>query len=96
MIVDVKTKAVVQIDIECEQAFRILCETLGMNCVLENDGDYFVKKDSDDDLVVYRIVNGQDQIVDDRGALFIALCNVAVNIFPNLGFRSSDYIYEYD
>lgn len=94
MIVDVKTKAVCQIDIECDQAFRILCKTLDMGCVLENEGDYFVKQDSDGDLMVYRVKDGHDEVVDYRGDLFVALCNVAVNIFPNLPFRGADYIYE--
>lgn len=94
MIVDVKTKAVCQIDIDCDQAFIILCKTLGMDCVFNNTGDLRVKKDSDDELVVYRVEDGQDKIVDSRGALFVALSNVAVNMFPNLDFRGADYIYD--
>lgn len=30
---------------------------------------------------------------DDRGDLFIALRNAAVNFIPNLYFRNADYIY---
>lgn len=43
--------------------------------------------------LVYKIVNGRDKVIDDRGDLFIALCNVAVNMFPNVSFRNADFIY---
>lgn len=94
MLVDVNTKAVCKIDIDCDDAFRLLCKTLNMECVLRNVGDCFVKKDEDGELLVYRVVNGHDEIVDDRGMLFVALCNVAVNLWPNLDFRGMDYIYD--
>lgn len=95
MIIDVKTKAVCQIDIDSYEAFRILCKTLSMDFVLDDETRFFVKKDPDwDELRVYRIENGHDEPYDDRGALFVALRNVAVNMFPNLGFRGDDYIYE--
>ena len=93
MIVDIETKTVQQINIEPEEAFRILCKTLNMEFVLNEDIDFFVKKDCYNNNCVYYIKNGHDEEYDDRGDLFIALRNVAVNIFPNTLFRSDPYIY---
>lgn len=93
MIVDVRVESVINIDIESDEAFRILCETLHMNCVLNEDIKFFVKKDEYGDNCVYYRKNGHDELYDYRGDLFVALRNVAVNMFPNLSFRSADYIY---
>lgn len=84
MIIDIPIKTTQQIDIEPEDAFRILCKTLKMDCVLDEDTSYKVfKSDYDDENHVY--VYGE--LYDDRGDLFVALRNVAVQIFPNVGFR---------
>lgn len=84
MIIDITTKTTQQIDIEPEEAFRILCKTLKMDCVLDEDTNYKVfKSDCDNKNHVY--VYGE--LFDDRGDLFAALRNVAVQIFPNVGFR---------
>ena len=64
-----------------------------MDFILEKEFDYFVAKNNSGENVVCKEINGRVKIVDDRGDLFIALCNVAVNMFPNLDFRSADYIY---
>ena len=64
-----------------------------MDFVLEDDSEFFIKKNTYGENSVYRIVNGHDECFDDRGDLFVALRNVAVNIFPNLEFRSASYIY---
>ena len=93
MLVDVKTKAICQIDIDSYEAFKILCQTLDMYCVLNEDIDFFVKEDENGDNCVYGIHKGFDCKYDDRGDLFVALRNVAVNMFPNLSFRNADYIY---
>ena len=93
MIVDARVESVVNIDIESDEAFRILCQTLHMNCVLNEDIEFFVKEDEYGDNCVYRIYKGYEDKYDDRGDLFVALRNVAVNMFPNLSFRSADYIY---
>ena len=93
MIVDIETKTVQQINIEPEEAFRILCKTLNMEFVLNEDTDFFVKKDCYNNSCVYYIKDGHDEEYDDRGDLFIALRNVAVNIFPNTSFRNDPYIY---
>lgn len=95
MLIDVKTKAICQIDIDSYEAFRILCKTLHMEFVLNEDIDFFVRKDCYDNNCVYYTKDGHDEVYDERGDLFIALRNVAVNMYPNVYFRSADYIYNY-
>ena len=77
-------------------AVCVTCKTLQMEFVLNEYIDFFVRKDSYGDNCVYYIDNGHDEMYDDRGDLFVALRNVAENIFPNLSFRSADYIYKED
>lgn len=93
MLVDITARQIFKEDIEPEEAFRILCKTLSMDFILNDDPDYFVAKDASGQNIVCKGTNGKVKIVDDRGDLFIALCNVAVNMFPNLDFRSANYIY---
>ncbi len=93
MIVDAKATSVVSFDIDCDEAFRVLCKALNMEFVLNEDIDFYVHKDCYGDNCVY-YYNGHDELYDDRGDLFVALRNVAVNIFPNLSFRNADYIYK--
>ena len=91
MLIDVKTTK--QIDIDQYEAFRILCKTLDMEFVLDEDIDFFVRKDDCGDNCVYYIRDGHDEIYDWRGDLFVALRNVAINLFSNLEFRGAKYIY---
>lgn len=93
MIVDVEANAIYQIDIESHEAFKILCKTLRMEFVLYEDIDFFVREDCYGENCVYYIKDGHDELYDDRGDLFVALRNVAVNIFPNISFRNEEYIY---
>ena len=93
MVICANVKSVCQIDIDSSEAFRILCETLHMTSVLEEDTKFIVKKNEDGENNLYVIKNGVEYHYDDRGDLFVALRNVAVNIFPNTSFRSDDYIY---
>ena len=93
MEVNVNTKAICTIDIDSAEAFRILCKTLHMDFVLDEETDFFVRKNDEEENCVYAIRNGHDELYDERGDLFVALRNVAVNMFPNLWFRSADYIY---
>lgn len=93
MEVNVNTKAVCTIDIDSSEAFRILCKTLHMDFVLDEDTDFFVRKNDEEENCVYVTRNGNDELYDERGDLFVALRNVAVNMFPNTWFRSADYIY---
>lgn len=94
MKVAVNTDTVLEINIDSDEAFRILCKTLYMDFVLDEDTDYFVHKNSCGEPAVYKTVNGHDKCVDDRGFLFVSLRNVAVNIFPNLRFGNAEYIYD--
>ena len=96
MLIDANIKAKYEIDIDECEAFRILCKTLGMEFVLDEDRKFYVKKDEYGDNVVYLKVCNQETIYDDRGDLFVALRNVAVNLFPNVLFRNADYIYNKD
>ena len=77
-------------------AFRHLCKMLYMDAVLDEDTDYYVVRDDFGDSIVCYMKNGHDEVYDDRGELFIALRNVAVQMFPNVRFRSADYIYRKD
>ena len=77
-----------KVEIDSYEAFRVLCKCLGMDFVLDEDADYFVANGA-----VCETVNGRDKVIDDRADLFIALRNVAVNMFPNTSFRNADYIY---
>ena len=88
MLIDIKTTK--QIDIDEYEAFRILLKTLHMDFVLYDDVNFRVEKDEDGENRVYVLYN---EIYDDRGDLFVALRNVAVNLFPNLEFRGEKYIY---
>ena len=75
-------------------AFRHLCKMLYMDAVLDEDTDYYVVKDDSGECVVCRMKDGHDEVYDDRGELFIALRNVAVQLFPNTLFRNDNYIYK--
>ena len=94
----VNAKTTFQIDIEPDEAFRILCKSLYMDFVLNEDTDFFVKENCNGSNSVYcrykhEHWNEYTEHFDDRGDLFVALRNVAVNIFPNVSFRNADYIY---
>lgn len=89
---EINCKAVCKVDIDSSEAFRILCKSLDMDFVLE-DEDFIVKKDEEDENYVYIVKNGKEELYDERGDLFVALRNVAVNMFPNLEFRNESYIY---
>ena len=96
MIVDANVKTTMQIDIEPAEAFRILCKTLDMDFVLDEDTVFYIVDTQDGKWRVEKL-NKKEMCVermDDRGKLFVALRNVAVNMFPNLGFRGDSYIYD--
>lgn len=93
MKVDIRAQTVCTIDIDSAEAFRLLCKTLDMEFVYDSDRDFFVRENYLGRNCVYFNRDGHDAIYDERGDLFVALRNVAVNIFPNLEFRSAHYIY---
>lgn len=74
--------------------FYMLCDSLDMSFVCDEDTDYFIKKNEYGENAVYYINDGHDELMDDRGDLFVALRNVAVNMFPNVLYRSAEYIYK--
>ena len=81
----------IPISLTPEQALCILCKTLHMEFVYEEeDTNFYIKEDPE---TGENAVWLDDRIYDDRGDLFIALRNVAVNFIPNLYFRNADYIY---
>lgn len=81
------------ITISSEEAFRLLVKSLNMGFALDDDKDFFISKNNFGDNAVYFLHNGERRKVDDRGDLFVAIRNVAVQIFPNLPFRNAYYIY---
>lgn len=93
LLVDVKAKVAMEVEIDAEDAFRILCKSLAMGFVLDEDTDYQIRKDEYGKNGVYVPKNGLYYKLDSRGDLFVALRNVAVNMFPNLYFRNEEYIW---
>lgn len=75
-----------------QEAFWILCKELNMEIVLDEDKKYQIVESIEYPEEGYKVACG-DKIVDDRGCLFVALRNVAVNIYPNILFRSDSYIH---
>lgn len=76
---NVHVNATIPIEIDHEEAFRLLCKCLDMDFILK-DEDYVVKENEWEEKVVYL----NDKIIDDRGELFESLMNLAKNIFPNV------------
>ena len=92
MKVNVPVNAIVEAVIDERTALDILLQVTQMKDLVWDD-DLYVKEDEHGDKVVYRIVDGHDETVDDRGDLLIALRNVVCALFPNLDFRGEDYIH---
>lgn len=93
MRLEVNTFQKAEIDISKIEALRILCKTLEMEFVLDEDRKFYVNEVGE----VWESISGRsDRHIDDRGDLFIALRNVAVNIVSNVYFRSAPYIYRRD
>lgn len=93
--VNLNVKSICSVDIDESEAFHILCKTLHMDFVLNEDTKFVVKKNEIGENCVYIQKNdGTYKLFDDRGDLFVALRNVAVSLYPNLSFRSDNYIYK--
>jgi hypothetical protein len=84
MEVDVNVKSIVKIDMNCEEAFRLLVKTLNMDFILDDLHDYYTHKNEYDELSVYEKVNGKEEEFDYRGDLYEALMETARCIFPNV------------
>ena len=89
MQIDITPLNEIKVKLDSEELFRLFVQSLDMDFVLDEDCDYHISKDG----YVCDTVDGEEIIVDERGDLFVALWNVAVNIYPNVYFRSADYIY---
>ena len=96
MKVKVIAKTKIDLDIDEMEAFRILCKTLDMECVLDEDTEFIVKNDEEGELSLFVKEDDSEVFFDERGELFMALRNVAVNICPNVSFRGNSYIYNND
>lgn len=90
---EIRTNGMIQINIDCCEAFTLLCKVLDMKFVLDEEKEFFVKKDAHNENSVWIRQEGKEELYDERGDLFISLRNVAVNLFPNLSFRGDDYIF---
>ena len=93
-LVDVKVDSIVAVDIEGEEAFRILCKVLQMEFVFDENTKFVVRRNLCGTNGVYCMSGNQERLYDSRGDLFVALRNVAVQLFPNVGFRNESYIYD--
>ncbi len=80
------------IEISSTKAFTLLCKKLHMDSVLNEDGLYEVRPEYKYPAEGNKLWK-DGEIIDERGDLFIALRNVAVQLYPNLLFRNADYIY---
>ena len=82
-------------EVTSTKALEILCETLHMKFALDEDEDFYIQKNSDGELSVYKKnkETGELELYDDRGNLFVAIRNLVVAMYPNVYFRSDNYIY---
>lgn len=97
--VEVTAKTKMTIEVTQPEALRILCKTLGMEFIYDDTCRYYPKYINEPGyegcVVCYKDKDGKERVVSESGDLFIALCNVIVNMFPNTEFRSEDWIYHY-
>lgn len=104
--VEVTATTKMTINITADEAWRILCQALGMKFIYEDDRDYYLAV-LDEELgdfdpyyeqpcVCYIDENGEEKIASDCGNEFAALCTLAAHMFPNTSFRGAPYIYRYD
>ena len=81
MKVEVNCKSRMEIDIDCEEAFKLLVKTLHMDFILDEDYEDCFTVSTEDGTHVYCTINGKDKEIDDRGELYRALTSVAKCIF---------------
>lgn len=62
MLVDITSNQTFKVDIGPEEAFRILCKTIHMDFILEEDFGYFVTEDEHGEKSVYKTENGRDEL----------------------------------
>lgn len=79
-------KIQIEYDIDWQQAFDLLLDTLDMKWI-NNDDDFYIKNGK---------VYAHGALIDDeRADPFAALRNVQNAMIPNLEFRSDPYITHY-
>ena len=61
MFVDVETKMNCSIDIDSSEAFRILCKTLNMDFVLDEDTKFLIEKSPEYESRIYTLKNGNKE-----------------------------------
>ena len=86
MKVKVKGIAEVEVEIDYKQAFLTLCDTLDMKWAIDEESEFFIEEEYGEK-IVYKMSNNTSIRYDERGDLFIALRNLAKEIFPNVSFR---------
>ena len=79
-------KVQIEYDIDWQQAFDLLLDTLDMRWI-NNDDDFYIKNG--------KVYAHGGLIDDERADLFAALRNVQNAMIPNLKFRSDPYITHY-
>lgn len=73
------------------KAFHLLCEVLDIKELILSEEELVIH----DGAVCRRKEDGEYEVVDERADLFAALRNVACATWPNLDYRSDDYITNY-
>lgn len=81
-------------DLTDKQILELFLDSIGMKWILNENKIYnlFVVKE-DDEYRVCESCGGRDSTIDDRGELFLALCQVIANLYPNTPHRSMK-VYE--
>lgn len=79
------------VDIEIDEidAFKVLCKTLHMDFMLDDNKHIYAAEDTNTGEIV---VVKDDKVIDDRGKLYIALCAVAECIVPNCELRNQKIV----
>lgn len=72
------------------EIMELYFESIGMKWLLD---EYqitkcFVVKDEYDEYRVYQSIDERDNLIDERGELFLALCQVISNTYPNTSHRN--------
>ena len=88
-----KVEAIKREDVEIEideiDAFKLLCKTLHMDFIVDDNTDIYPAKDiSSGEIVVVK----DGKVIDDRGELFYYLCKVISCIVPNCELRNKNVV----
>ena len=80
--------------ISSEDCFELLCKNLYMDFVLDEDNEYIIKEKNGKNCV-YKYDEDEENYIffDERGDLFEALRNVAINIKNNDKYKEEYNLY---